>query len=83
MQTFLMTSNGKLDQTAGFRDQMFGLVVGVAAVSEKLHRAADVSSRSLVFSFAIVPQPIWFVRSDFTDEDANQFQGSNSAVGPA
>ena len=28
-------------------------------VSEKLRHAADVSSRSLVFSFAIVPQPIW------------------------
>ena len=30
-----------------------------------------------------VSRPIRFVRSDFADEDANQFQGSNSAVGPA
>ncbi len=40
------------DPPSSFRDQMLGLVVGVAAVSEKLRHAADVPGSITRFRFS-------------------------------
>ena len=40
------------DPPSSFRDQMLGLVVGVAAVSEKLRHAADIPGSTTGFRFS-------------------------------
>ena len=55
--TLLALRGSQTDPLSSFRDQMLGLVVGVAAVSEKLRQAADIPGSIPCFSlFPIVPR---------------------------
>ena len=50
--TLLALRGSQPDPPSGFHDQMLGLVVGVAAIAEKLRHAADVPGSITRFRFS-------------------------------